>query len=132
MKPTQVQLTPATKEEILQNKTREYNPREWDKTVNRFDNYKDCKYFIIPADKVFAYDRFYAWYKLPEGFSILTQFSYGASLSNAGFSQVTIDETGLVTKTLFVDGSGKYGYAENTPANRRLFALHGLTVTTCI
>lgn len=119
-----------TKEEILNHSVREYNATEWSKIIDRFNSYANIQ-FYIEIESAYSYDRFFATYTLPEGFSVFTSVSYSSMLSNNGFVKVQIDEDGTVHKILFSNGKTT-GRAENTKANRELFAKKNLTVSNCI
>lgn len=125
-----MKLQALTEEQIRNHINREYNPKEWDKTIDRFKKYESCQ-FYIEVDGLFSYPRFFATYKLPEGFSVLNNVSYSTSLSNTGFVAVSIAEDGTVITTKFSDGK-KEGRAENCPQNRAMFARKGLMVTACL
>jgi hypothetical protein len=113
-----------TKEQILANPVREYNPHEWTKTVERYAKYDDVQFYIEPKEtSVWDYDRFYAVYTTPEGIRLFNQISYSSCLSNNGFCRVVIDVNGIVTTHEFKNGE-KTGRLENCKHNRQIMAKH--------
>lgn len=73
-----------TTEEILNGSGKDYNPSEWTRIVNRFASYDNCKFYLIPANEVYSYDRYFASYNV-DGFNFFKSVSYSSSLTNGGF-----------------------------------------------
>lgn len=72
-------------DEILNGSGKDYNPSEWVRIVNRFASYENCKFYLIPANEVYIYDRYYASYTTNEGLNLFSSVSYSSSLTNGGF-----------------------------------------------
>ena len=81
-----------TADEIRKDKAREYNPREWDKVIDRFQSYRDTEFFKIQKVDVYGYDRFYAVYTLSDGMRFMNSVGYSSSLTNGGFAEAFIFE----------------------------------------
>ena len=77
-----------TATEIRNDESRDYNPREWDKVIDRFLAYRDAEFFKIPN----GYDRFYAVYTLSDGMRVMNSLGYSSSLTSGGFAEAFIFE----------------------------------------
>jgi hypothetical protein len=113
--------------EQIRKENREYNPSEWDKVINRFSSYAECKFYIARAQRGYAYDRYFASYRTPEGILFFKSVSYSSSITSNGFVKILI-LNGKVSRMLFKQGD-KIGRMENAPNNRKLMAewsKHGL------
>lgn len=110
-------LVSITAEEIRNNSIREYNAREWDKTIDRFLKFDNVQFYILPKGNGYDYDRFYVVYSLENGFRLFNQVCYSTCLSNGGYCRIAIREDGTVDKYLFKYANGKEGYAENCENN---------------
>jgi hypothetical protein len=99
-----------TTEQIRANDVRNYNATEWDRIIDRFEQYKDVKYFMAPKDNIYSYDRFFAEYTLPTGLRLFGSVSYSSSMTNGGFyrldkQRVTADGKSLHdATTMFMEG----------------------------
>jgi hypothetical protein len=99
-----------TTEQIRANDVRNYNSYEWDRIIDRFEQYKDVEYFMAPKDNIYSYDRFFAEYTLPTGLRLFGDVSYGSSMTNGGFyrldkQRVTTDGKSLHdATTMFMEG----------------------------
>lgn len=131
-------LKKLTADEIKANKVREYNPAAWDSIIASYLKFENVQFYIEEKESSpYDYDRFFAVYTIPEGIRIFGGVGYGASLSSNGFVKVYIGHnTGIVTTLLFKDATGKEGRADNSKANRLLFARdskeYGLIYSNCI
>lgn len=81
-----------TAEEIRNDKARDYNPREWDKVIDRFITYRETEFFKLPEGNGYGYDRFYAVYTLSDGMRVMNSVGYSSSLSSGGFAEAFIFE----------------------------------------
>lgn len=109
-----------TEQQIRDAKCRGYNPTEWDRTISRFLEYKDCK-FYKEIEGPYEYERFFATYQIPEGMILFKSVGYSSTISSRGFCRMEILEDGTIEKHLFGSGEAQ-GYAENCPSNRKLLA----------
>jgi hypothetical protein len=99
-----------TTEQIRANDVRNFNSYEWDRIIDRFEQYKDVEYFMAPRDKNYSYDRFFAEYTLPTGLRLFGDVSYSSSMTNGGFYR--LDKQRLTTDgkslhdatTMFMEG----------------------------
>ena len=90
-----------TSEQVRNNHIRNYNPTEWDKVIDRIENFQDVEYFMAPKDQVFQYDRFYAEYTLPTGLRLFRSIGYDAMITDGGYyrldkHRVTSDGKSLI------------------------------------
>lgn len=97
-----------TAEQVKSDSYREYNPQVWEEKINRISTYGDVQFYKVPKDEFKGYDSFYAVYTIPEGIRLFKAVGYSSSLTNAGFTRVTIEDT------LF-DWSGETPVIENLP-----------------
>lgn len=127
-----------TKEEVLNDEYKDYNPQEWTRIVNRYDKFTDVKYYKwCKEDSPYDYDQMFIEYTTEEGIRFLNRLSYSFSLTNGGFARVYVSVyDGEVIIGEFEDASGKKGRLANNPRNRdymaRLTANQGITFTTCL
>jgi hypothetical protein len=118
-----------TKEELYE-ANKEYNPAEWKKTLDRFDKYKDVKFYIAEKQGGYDYDRYFSVYTIPEGITFFSSVSYSSCLSNSGFVRIGISEKLEVRRFLLNGSNGEYGRFSNIKSNRLIMAKtskdHGL------
>lgn len=101
---------------------RGYNPKEWDKIIDRFMTYGSTEFYLAHKQRGYDYDRYYAVYTTPEGLRLLNGVSYSSCLHNGGFCRITIQPNGEVYRTLFIGDNGEMGYAKNDAVNRKMMA----------
>ena len=90
-----------TLEQVRNSDKREYNPSEWDRIINGYENkYENVEYFVVPKDARYSYDRYFVEYTLPEGLRLLGSLSYGSSLTNGGFYSVVKIDVGPNGETI--------------------------------
>jgi hypothetical protein len=77
-------------EQVKNDSIREYNPREWNKVVERYSNYSNVEFFKVEKNDVFQYDRFFVKYELTDGMIFFNSLSYSSSLSSGGFQTICI------------------------------------------
>jgi hypothetical protein len=88
-------LIKLTVEEIKNNDAKSYNESVWVRKIDTLVSaVKDVQFYMLPKDDVYAYDRFFASYTIPEGIRLFNSFDYSSMLSNAAFNWITIDENG--------------------------------------
>ena len=86
------QLIPLTEDEIRA-QGRDYNPSEWDRTVDRYKKYVDAKFYKRDRnDSPNEYDEYFVVFTNPSGIKSLQKVSYSACLNNSPWVQVTITE----------------------------------------
>ena len=90
-----------TAEQVKADSAREYNQQVWEQNVNRYSKYDDVQFYKVCRDEVYAYDRFFVVYTLPEGLRLLGDFGYSSSLTNGGFFMAFIS-----TMDVLVDDNG--------------------------
>lgn len=100
---------------------REYNPKAWDETVSRFAKHKDIKFYLVPVQGGFSYERYLAVYTIPEGITLVNEVSYSSCLSNSGFCRVHFIGDKMYSQ-LLKDLQGNYGHCTNDKENRRIMA----------
>lgn len=108
-------------EEQIRIQGRDYNPALWDRIIDRFASYANVKFYKIPSNSLYLYDRFYAVFTADNGINVLRAVSYSSCLNNVGYVQVSIDMDG---------GLRTYGFGENgnqradktNPKNLAIFA----------
>lgn len=116
-----MKVQPITEQDIRGAKCRGYNPTEWDRTIDRFLGYKDCK-FYKEIDGPYEYERFFATYQVPEGMILFNAVSYTSVITNNGFCRIEILDDGTIQKHLFKRDDGLEGYAVNEAPTRRSLA----------
>lgn len=136
MEAAKFKIKAITLSDMLNRQEQSYNPATWKERVERMTNYDKLQFYVIEADDVFSYARFFASY-VADGIYFFNKFSaFSSSITNNGFCKVTIDNEGNVYKHLFKDATGKEGYAENCKSNRLSFAKDltpiGVMVSNCI
>ena len=114
-------LTALTVAQMLNNEAKSYNEKSWTEKVNRFAAYPNCQFYMIAKDEVFAYDRFFVTYQIPEGIILFSDFGYSSSLTNNAFCVVFIRENGNV-ETSEVHVGGKSGRIANNKEGRKFMA----------
>lgn len=77
-------------EQVKNDSIREYNPREWDKVVNRYSQFSNVEFFKVEKNDVYGYDRFFVKYELTDGMIYFNSLSYSSSLTNGGFQTICI------------------------------------------
>jgi len=122
METTILKVVKLTIEQILNRiEDKEYNPKEWDKSVNRYAKYPKCQFYVIEPGNGYSYPRFFASY-IADGIYFFSTFSpFGGGITNNGFYKVIITPSGDVMKSLFKNREGKEGYVENCKENRQIF-----------
>ncbi len=106
----------------IRSENRDYNPSEWDRTIDRYLKYKDCKFYKAVASGVHKYDRYFAVYTIPEGITFFGSVSYGSCVHNGGFVRIVILENGEVLRFLLKDAAGNEGRGGNDKENRKVMA----------
>lgn len=101
---------------------REYNPSAWDATISRFAKYPACKFYKAKKDAAYAYERYFATYRTPEGIIFFNGVSYSSALTSNGFCRITIAPDGSVYRHLLRDAQGKEGRGANDAPNRKIMA----------
>lgn len=120
-----------TTEEILNNDVKLYNESEWKAIIARYSKHEGVQFFMSPKNDIYAYDRFFAVYKINEGLILLNNVSYSSSLSNAGFTRAIISENEITFKGFGTDGKER---VTNTKEGRKWLVdnlcKYGVVVTT--
>ena len=128
-----LKVTKITVEEMLARPEQSYNPPIWESKVLRYAESKDIQFYVTEKGNGYAYARFWCTYRTREGLYFFNTFTaFSASLTNHGFCKVFIGEDGVVEKFLFNNVKGEEGYAENCPANRKIFMKLGILVSNVI
>jgi hypothetical protein len=128
-----LKVTKITVEEMLNRPEQDYNPAIWKKQVLNYAASKDIQFYVTEKGNGYDYARFWASYRTSDGLYFFNTFSaFSGSLTNNGFCRVIIREDGTVEKFLFKNDKGQEGYADNCPANRKLFTRTGVLVSTVI
>lgn len=79
-----------TAEAVKQHSKREYNPRVWEQTVDRYMKYENVEFYLL--DKHNSYDEFFVIYTLPSGLRLMNTVSYSSCLSSNGFLELDVIE----------------------------------------
>lgn len=79
-----------TAQEVKNDSQRDYNPREWERAVDRMSNYSDVEFYKVDKGNGYEYDRFFVIYTLPEGLRLLGSLSYSGSMTNGGFQTAMV------------------------------------------
>jgi hypothetical protein len=82
--------TRMTAEAVKQHSKREYNPRVWEETVDRYLKYDKVEFYLLDRDKHKSYDEFFVIYTLPSGLRLMGSLSYSSSLTSAGFYELNL------------------------------------------
>ena len=130
-----LKVTKITVEEMLNRPEQDYNPAVWKKQVLNYAKSEKIQFYVTEKGKGsgYEYSRFWASYITSDGVYLFNSFSaFSGSLTNHGFCRAIIREDGVVEKFLFKNDKGEEGYAENCPANRKLFMKSGILVSTSI
>jgi hypothetical protein len=134
-----VKAIKMTAEQVKADTAREYNQQVWEQNVNRYSKYDDVQFYKVSKDDVYAYDRFFVVYTLPEGLRLLADFGYSSSLTSGGFymafisdMDILVDDNGdIVSYNTLEDGNvyiktsqvrfsdGQYATLDTTPAARK-------------
>ena len=77
-------------EQVKNDSIREYNPREWDKVVNRYSQFSNVEFFKVEKNNLYGYDRFFVKYELTDGMIYFNSLCYSSSLTNGGFQAICI------------------------------------------
>lgn len=133
---TDLRVKKISIDEMLERSEKAYNPSIWNRKVKEYATLEKIQFYVIEPDRVYSYARFYTSYIL-DGIYFFSEWNgFSVSLTNNGFCKVRIDEEGYVIKTLFKDGEGNEGYAENDNRTRKLFSQqltpYGIMVSTSI
>jgi hypothetical protein len=105
MKPTGIKVIEVSADFVKAHSCREYNPKEWDNTVNRFNKYKDVKWYYAEPQGGYAYERFYCEYTIEEGLRIFNKVSYSSCLSGGGFIRIVIINGEIYRNGFGVEGN---------------------------
>jgi hypothetical protein len=73
----------VSSEVVKAGEQREYNQSEWNKAVNRYSEYAECKFFKV-AGNIYEFD-YYVIY-IADGIRFLGEVTYGGSMTNGGFA----------------------------------------------
>ena len=79
-----------TAEQMMSDSGKDYNESIWVEKVKNFLKHDDVTFYKVDRDDVYAYDRYFVSYKLFCGLRLFNVFSYSSSLSNGGFTPVSI------------------------------------------
>jgi hypothetical protein len=79
-----------TIEEMQNDDAKNYNQTEWLNNIKRMQKYSNVKFYKVPADEFFSYDRFYVEYTIEEGIRLFKTFSYSSCIHNGGFYEVMV------------------------------------------
>ena len=83
-----------TTDEIRNCSGRNFNPWTWDENINSMiDKYTDVIFYLVKADEIYSYDRYFVEYTLPEGLRLFGSFGYSSSITNGGFYR--LDKTAV-------------------------------------
>lgn len=84
-----------TAEAVKQHSKREYNPRLWEETVDRYMKYSNVEFYLLDRDEHKSYDEFFVIYTLPSGLRLMGSLSYSSSLTSAGFYELNVIDLDL-------------------------------------
>lgn len=104
-------------EDQIRNENREYNPREWDKVIDRYSKYSPIFYKVSPQGG-YDYTRCFAEYK-SDGINFFKSVCYSSSLSSGGFSKIVILNN-IAYRFLVKDINGNIGRIANNHFNRNV------------
>ena len=116
MKRIALNLAPVTTEFVIAHEMGEYNPVSWKQKVLSYASYTGSQFYCSgEGDST----RFFVLYTLEDGTRLFSPFTFSSSLSNNGFSLITLDDTCIT-----VTGFGESGtqVVKNTPAGRSWMA----------
>lgn len=82
-----------TTEQVRNSDERNYNPREWDKVIDRIMKFNNVVWYLVPKGNGYGYDRYYAEYTLPEGLRLASQISYSSTITSGGFYRFDVEKT---------------------------------------
>jgi hypothetical protein len=89
---------------VLNHEKREYNPYEWERLVNGILTRQSNVRFFEKTTNKMSYPELFALYTIKEGITFFKSFSYGGSITNAGFCEVRIENDEIKTLKPFSDG----------------------------
>ena len=78
-------VTEVTAEQVKEATQKDYNQREWNKTVDRYLGYDSNAKFYCTPGRIYSMD-YYVVYMTREGIRFLAEVQYGSSLSSGGFA----------------------------------------------
>lgn len=81
-----------TEQEVRNSETRDYNPSEWDRVIDRVMKHSDVVWYLVPKGNGYGYDRYYAEYTLPEGLRLASQISYSYAITSGGFYRFDVEK----------------------------------------
>lgn len=120
-------LIPMSVEDMLKDSMRDYNPQEYEKSINRFCKYEEIQFYKKPSGQGYGYDRFFVTY-VADGIRFFSSFNaYSSSITSNGFCKISILSNFNVLRTLFTDSYGKVGRISNDERNRNYLRM--LTTT---
>jgi hypothetical protein len=91
-----MKLIPLTTDEIRE-QGRDYNPREWDRVIDRMLNYNGIKWFKRDRNESSnGYDEYFAVFSNSAGVKVINHVSYSASMTNTPWVEVAIDEDNIL------------------------------------
>lgn len=91
-----MKLIPLTTDEIRE-QGRDYNPREWDRVIDRMLNYSGIKWFKRDRNESpNGYDEYFATFRNSSGIKVINHVSYSACLTNTPWVEVAIDEDNIL------------------------------------
>lgn len=126
-------LTPLTIDEMLNHPAKEYNPKIWKDNIALYAK-GEYQFYVIPANEIYSYDRFFVTYQIEAGIIFFSAFGYGLGLNNNGFIKVRI-ENNILTKEQ-IEVNGQKGTLKNDKAGRRWMATqsknYGTIFSNCI
>lgn len=114
-------LIVVSAEQVKQSERRNYNPQAWERNVDSLSKYEDLSFYATEDG-----EKFYAIYKLDEGFSVLNEITYGACMSGTGFLQVGVNictEDFVLISDLFIEG--KFNEDVKVSKNKRVLSFTG-------
>ncbi len=93
-----MKLIPLTTDEIRE-QGRDYNPREWDKNIDRLLTLTsgDVKWYKRDRDESpNGYDEYFSIFSNSSGVKVIHRVSYSASMTNTPWVEVAIDEDNIL------------------------------------
>jgi hypothetical protein len=94
-----------TIEEVYNHPIKSYNPSEWNRIVDRFNNGRCTDViFLERLNSPNQYHELFTIYTIPEGIRLINSLSYGASMTSAPFVRVHFDGDNISTEKPFQDG----------------------------
>jgi predicted dehydrogenase len=110
-------------EQDIRADNREYNPYEWDRTIDRFAS-KSQVTFYKRVNSPNSYKEYYAKYETEEGLRFFKEVSYSSTMTSNGFSKIELRPTnGIIevwTNREWLTPRGwEYGVIENNEKGRK-------------